>query len=89
MKRTWIQMGMPIKVEIADKSVAKKDFDVLYNYFKYIDGKFSTYKNTSEISRINRGEKFNLSLDMRTVLELCRQTKEFTKGFFDIEGNGT
>ena len=89
MKQTKILMGMPITLEVIDKA-SKADFDEIYSYFKYIDNKFSTYKEDSEISLINKGkitrEKF--SKDMKMVFLLSEITKKQTKGFFNIFHNG-
>ena len=56
MKQEQIIMGTPVIVEINNKEAKQEFFDEVFNYFKYVDEKFSTYKNTSEISRINSGE---------------------------------
>jgi thiamine biosynthesis lipoprotein len=79
-------MGMTVLVEIADPTATRADVDAVYDYFHYIDEKFSTYKETSEITQINRGllAASQFSSDMKTVLRLCAETKEATKGFFDI-----
>ncbi len=86
IKQTRILMGMPITVEISDASVSEKDIDLVYDYFRYVDEKFSTYKDTSEITRINKGllVKNKYSEDMKTVLMLCEETKKLTNGYFDI-----
>ena len=47
-------MGMPITLDVIDAS-ASDIFDTVFAYFEYVDQKFSTYKEDSEISRINRG----------------------------------
>ncbi len=78
---------MPIAVEIADSLAGKGVFGEVFGYFEYVDGKFSTYKSESEISKINRkeiGEK-NWSGDMREVFALSEKTKKETGGFFDIK----
>ena len=51
---------------------------------------FSTYKEDSEISRINRHELSieQASADMRTIFTLAEQTKQATDGYFDIARNG-
>ena len=79
-------MGMPISLEIADPSVSEEPFEKAFAYFRYVDEKFSTYKNTSEITQINNGE-LELSAsseDMKTVFALSKETKEKTNGYFDI-----
>jgi thiamine biosynthesis lipoprotein len=85
MKQTQLIMGMPITVEIADDAPEKIFADV-FDYFTYIDKKFSTYKSDSEMMRINRGEipESEWSDDMRIVLMLSEETKQRTGGFFDI-----
>lgn len=78
-------MGMPISIEIVDTQVTDADFSAVYGYFTRVDNKYSTYKDDSEISEINRGlPPSKWSEEMRTVLKLCEQTKLETDGFFDI-----
>lgn len=83
-------MGMPITLEVLDASVMQNDLDVVFAYFVSVDEVFSTYKDTSEISRLNRGELLptQYSEDMQTILALSAQTKEETDGYFDILHNG-
>lgn len=89
MKRIKLIMGMPITVEILDSKVSSKIFDTVWDYFKYVDGKYSTYKNNSEISKINDGlSKSRWSLEMKKVLKLCEETKAQTNGYFDIANGG-
>lgn len=79
-------MGMMVTVEIADAHASEADFDDVYAYFHAIDEKFSTYKDTSEISKLNRGvlAAHETSEEMQTVLRLCAETKKQTNGSFDI-----
>lgn len=85
MKQTEIIMGMPITVEIVDK-VSKKHFRDIFNYFKDIDNRFSTYKQDSEITKINNGlPKTKWSAEMKSIFELCEQTRKDTKGYFNIK----
>lgn len=82
-------MGMPITVEIVDEQADKKTFDQVFGYFEYVDKTFSTFKQDSEISKINRGEILaeNYSKDMKIIFELAEKTKKETNGFFDIVDN--
>lgn len=84
-------MGMPVTVEVADASATKEIFDTVFSYFEYVDGKFSTYKDDSEISLINKREMTleQSSEDMRTVFALAEQTRQETNGYFDIARNDT
>ncbi len=83
-------MGMPITVEIVDQTATADDLERVFAYFETIDNTFSTYKENSEIARINRGELTveQYSADMQTVLSLSEQTKQETHGYFDIQRNG-
>jgi len=79
-------MGMPITIEVIETRVSDPVFDEVYAYFQYVDGKFSTYKEDSEISKINRNELsiHEASEDMRAVFALSEQTTQATEGFFNI-----
>ncbi|GHO50370.1 FAD:protein FMN transferase [Ktedonospora formicarum] len=86
MKQTHLLMGMPITIEVVDAGVRQDDLDSVFAYFASVDATFSTYKVTSEISKINRGELYaeQYTEDMKTILTLSEQTKKDTHGYFDI-----
>lgn len=90
MKETHLLMGMPVTVEIVDHRADAAAMARVYDYFRYVDETFSTYRPSSEISRINRGRlrEAEYSDDMRVVLRLCRETSEQTRGYFDIGPKG-
>jgi len=90
MKQTELLWDMPITLEILDASVSKKDFDEIFSYFRTIDDTFSSYKKTSEISRINHGDlvRSNWSRDMETIFSLAEKTTKETNGYFSILHNG-
>jgi thiamine biosynthesis lipoprotein len=78
-------MGMPVVVDVRDPDVDDAVVDRLIEWLHLVDARFSTYKEDSEISRINRGE---LSLedahaDVREVLERCEELRRETNGYFD------
>jgi thiamine biosynthesis lipoprotein len=83
-------MGMPITIEVVGQSVTDTDIEKVFEYFNYIDEKFSTYKPGSEISQINQKKltENNYSQDMKTVLALSETTKKQTNGYFDIWHKG-
>lgn len=87
MKETRDIMGMPVTVAIADKSASAESLEAVYSYFAHVDDVFSTYKETSEIARINRKELVPeaASAEMREVLQLSEETKQATNGYFDIK----
>lgn len=79
-------MGMPVTVEVVDPNVTASTLNMVYDYFRYVDEKFSTYKADSEISRINQGllSVNHSSSDMQTVFRLSEQTRLETNGYFNI-----
>ncbi|MGB8645159.1 MAG: FAD:protein FMN transferase [Anaerolineae bacterium] len=83
-------MGMPITVEVVDAGAGPDVIEMAFAYFQYVDEKFSTYKDTSEISRINRRELplDAYSQDMQTIFVLAEQTRQETDGYFDIVQDG-
>ena len=83
-------MGMPVTVNIVDENVTDEDFEKVFSYFRHIDEKFSVYKETSEITRINHGivKEKDYSDEMREVLVLCEETKHLTNGYFNIDAPG-
>jgi FAD:protein FMN transferase len=90
MKQTRLLMGMPITVEVLDPAVTVDDLERVFAYFADIDDTFSTYKPTSAISRLNRGElsEEECGADVRTILALAEQTRRETRGYFDIWRDG-
>jgi thiamine biosynthesis lipoprotein len=90
MKQLQLLMGMPITVEVVDPGGTEADIENVFAYFRTVDATFSTYKEHSEISKINRGElcEEEYSDEMKTILALSEQTKQETQGYFDIRHNG-
>lgn len=88
MKKTKVIMGMPITVEIVGDAF-EKDFKRVFDYFRKVDGKYSTYKENSEISKINNGlPESKWSQEMKEVMSLCDQTRKESLGYFNIMHNG-
>lgn len=83
-------MGMPITIEIADRTADQETLDQTFAYFEYVDKKFSTFKVDSEITRINKGllQETEYSADMREIFSLADETKKLTFGYFDIRTAG-
>lgn len=80
-------MGMTGTVEIVDEGATRDAIERVFSYFTYVDDTFSTYKATSEIMAINRGElkREEWSDDMKEVFALSEETKRATKGYFNIQ----
>ena len=84
LRRVEQIMGMPILVDLRDEG-AEGLAELVFDWLRNVDERFSTYKPTSEISRVNRGE---LQLaechpDVRRVLAACDELREATGGYFD------
>jgi thiamine biosynthesis lipoprotein len=78
-------MGLPVVVDVRDhckSSVLDEQFD----WLRWVDAIFSTYKDDSEISRINRGElrPEDAHPYVRQVLDRCDQLRDETEGYFDM-----
>jgi thiamine biosynthesis lipoprotein len=79
-------MGMPVVVDVRDEHVGGDTLDEVFDWLRLVDERFSTFKDDSEICRIDRGE---LSLagahrDVREVLARCEQLCAETGGYFDV-----
>lgn len=77
-------MGMPVTVEIVGGDAGA--LETVFDYFKVVDERFSTYKPESEISKINRNELplNGYSDEMREVFALAKTTEEQCGGYFSI-----
>jgi len=79
-------MGMPIGVDVCDPNIGARTVDRVYQWLRFVDATFSTYREDSEISRLNRGE---LALEqthpaVRSVLRRCERLRIETDGYFDM-----
>lgn len=92
MVRVEHVMGMPVCVDVRDVGVPAAAVDDAFAWLRWVDATFSTYKDDSEISRLNRGELAldDASAEVRSVLERCELLREETGGYFDarVSGNG-
>jgi thiamine biosynthesis lipoprotein len=103
MKRTELIMGMPITVVIPDREqmdrgaqrgawfpTLESAAEAVFESFRAVDERFSPYKESSETSRIDRGELApqNASDEMKEVLRLAEDTRQRTDGYFDVRFNG-
>jgi thiamine biosynthesis lipoprotein len=90
VRRVEHVMGMPIVADVRD-GVAADALDEMFDWFRWVDATFSTYKPDSEISRIARGELRveDAHPEVCSVLERCEELREETDGYFDAEAGGT
>ncbi len=90
IKATKSIMGMTAVVCIIDPNTKSKDIKEIFDYYKKLDATFSTYKDTSEVQRVNRGEvgAEKYSGELKKILHLAQKTKQQTEGYFDVYFNG-
>jgi FAD:protein FMN transferase len=90
MKETRLLMGMPITIEVVDANATQQAIDECFTFLEWVDDTFSTYKETSEISRINQKHLAlsQASQPMQTIFALAEETRQDTNGYFDISRNG-
>jgi thiamine biosynthesis lipoprotein len=86
IRRVEHVMGMPIVVDVRDEHVDGGVLDEMFDWLRWVDATFSTYKDDSEISCLNRGE---LALDdahpdVVDVLDRCERLRVETDGYFDV-----
>jgi thiamine biosynthesis lipoprotein len=83
-------MGMPVGVDVCDPDVADDAVDRVYEWLRFVDATFSTYREDSEISRLNRGELALADAHpaVRSVLRRCARLRARTGGYFDIRAGG-
>lgn len=76
---------MTIVVEILGENAEPVIYKV-FDFFEYVDSKFSTYKKESEISKINSGilPHSQASADMLEIFRLAEETRKETRGYFNI-----
>jgi thiamine biosynthesis lipoprotein len=79
-------MGMPVIVDVRDEGVDENVLERMFDWLRFADATFSTYKDDSEISRLNRGELTVAEAhpDVRDVLDRCEALRIETDGFFDV-----
>jgi thiamine biosynthesis lipoprotein len=93
-RRAWVEqiMGMPISIHVRgprarDVAVART-VETAFDSLRAVDAMFSTYRDDSEISRLQRGELTlaQCSPEVREVYTLCRTALERSAGYFDAWG---
>jgi len=90
LRRVEFVMGMPVVVDVRDEAVDAAALDALFEWLRHVDATFSTYKEDSEISLLNRGELAlaDAQPDVRAVLARCDELREETNGYFDARFDG-
>lgn len=88
--RTWIDMGMPITLHLADTIATEADCDTISAWFAAVDARYSPFRTESDVSRLNAGtlRHDEVSDEFATILECCEQARIDTDGVFDIVRDG-
>jgi thiamine biosynthesis lipoprotein len=83
-------MGMPIVLDLRDE-LDPEAVAAMWDALRHADEVFSTYKDDSEISRLNRGELAleDTSPEVREVLERGEELRVITDGYFDMRVGGS
>jgi thiamine biosynthesis lipoprotein len=81
-------MGMPIGIEVADAGGA--DVEPAFAWLREVDAIFSTYRDDSEISRLDRGEitLAECRPEVDEVLTRCVALERATRGYFSVRPAG-
>jgi thiamine biosynthesis lipoprotein len=79
-------MGMPVTVDVRDEEFDESVLEQMFDSLRFADATFSTYKEDSEISRLNRGELAVAAAhpDVLEVLDRCEALRIETDGYFDM-----
>ncbi|WP_089157393.1 FAD:protein FMN transferase [Micromonospora sp. NBS 11-29] len=86
-------MGTAISLDLADDLPAEALHELAertFDWMREVDARFSTYRDDSEVCRLDRGELrlAEASDDLRAVLERCADLWTATDGFFDAYATG-
>jgi thiamine biosynthesis lipoprotein len=86
-------MGTAISLQITDPLPVpelERLADRVFDWFREVDRRFSTYKPDSEVNRLQRGEldAAQGSPDLRAVLDTCAELWRATGGYFDVYATG-
>jgi len=86
-------MGTAISLDLADDlppGTLHELAEDTFGWLREVDARFSTYRDDSEVCRIDRGElrPADASADLRAVLAACADLWTATDGFFDVYATG-
>ena len=89
IRRVEHVMGMPIVVDVRDRG-GDGTLDELFAWLREVDARFSTYREDSDIRRLDRGELAleDAHSDVREVLDRCEALRLETEGYFDARATG-
>lgn len=93
LRRHELVMGTMVAIDIADPlppatlHALAEDF---FAWMREVDARFSTYRDDSEVNRVERGElrPADGSPHLRAVVDACARLWRETDGYFDVYATG-
>src|SRR3954462_9011657 len=81
-------MGIPIGIDARDPDGI--DVEVAFDWLREVDAVFSTYRDDSDISRLDRGELTvaDCHPEVDAVLTRCLALERMTRGYFSVRPAG-
>src|SRR3954447_9472621 len=92
-RRAWVEqgMGLPVSIHLRGPAVRQpwtgQVVAAVYDELRAVDALFSTYREDSEVSRVNQGRLCLADAHpmLREVAALCELARERTDGCFDAQ----
>jgi thiamine biosynthesis lipoprotein len=83
-------MGTVFSIDVRTPGVDRAAIDQVVGWLHWVDRTFSTYKVTSEISRLSRGaiDLDDCAPEVAAVLQRCAELADETDGYFDCRAEG-
>jgi FAD:protein FMN transferase len=83
-------MGMPVLVDVRDAGVGAEAVDRVFAWLRFVDAMFSTYREDSEVRRLDRGQLALADAHplVREVIARCEDLRAATGGYFDARARG-
>jgi FAD:protein FMN transferase len=90
MRRVAPIMGTVVSIDVRDPSIASDVLEAALDVLEVLEARFTTYREDSEIRRIDRGELAieDAHPDVREVLDACGVLRAETDGTFDAWRDG-
>jgi thiamine biosynthesis lipoprotein len=83
-------MGIPVGIDVRDDGIDPGALDRAFEWLRWVDATFSTYRADSEVSRLNAGTlaPADAGPEVRAVLARCETLRARTHGCFDVRARG-
>jgi FAD:protein FMN transferase len=83
-------MGMPVVVDVRESHAEPEAVEAVFAWLRFVDATFSTYRDDSEIRRLDRGALALADAHplVRAVLARCERLRAQTGGYFDARARG-